>query len=432
MSDQTLKPSGKFNFLPLAGVITALYLSQGIPGGFIAHALPAYLREEGASLALIGALKLLALPWLLKFLWAPFVDGDGSYSRRKFWIIGMQSTAALALLLLSFVLVSPLAQVSALYIVLLLIINLTSSTQDIATDGLTASSTPKDKLGIANSIQVTGYKVGMMLGGSGLLYLSGVVSVPMLLQGMAVILMCLLIPVFVYRPTVRATETIAPEAPTTLENQKAEETETHKPQISPIAVYRGFLKQRSILPWLMVLLTYKMSDAFGSGMLKPLLVDKGFSLPIIGEINFYASLIGLAGAGLAGIAYRVWGPRFTLLGFCVLQVLTVSSFYFIHTDALPGYLIRGLVYFEQFADGLSTVVLFAIMMRHCRPGHEGADYTFQACIQVLLAGILGALSGIVADYSGYGVIYGLCALFGVISLFFVINYLANSGKNKPD
>ncbi|HOG13146.1 MAG TPA: hypothetical protein PLR47_09110, partial [Smithellaceae bacterium] len=63
-----MKTSGK------TALLFMLYLSQGLPFGFQATALPALLRERGLSLAAIGFAGALAAPWLLKPLWAPLVD----------------------------------------------------------------------------------------------------------------------------------------------------------------------------------------------------------------------------------------------------------------------------------------------------------------------------------------------------------------------
>ena len=124
------KDSHTQRFLPLAVLISSLYLAQGLPGGFIAHALPAFLRAEGVSLTLIGSLKLLALPWLLKFLWAPLVDGDGSFQRKRKFIFAMQAFAAIALLVLSFVVGDATGQTITISLACLLAINLASATQE--------------------------------------------------------------------------------------------------------------------------------------------------------------------------------------------------------------------------------------------------------------------------------------------------------------
>ena len=77
-------------------LLGALYLSQGLPYGFFTQALPALLRQLGRSLPEIGAASLLALPWALKFLWAPLVDRYWSarLGRRRSWILPLQALTA--------------------------------------------------------------------------------------------------------------------------------------------------------------------------------------------------------------------------------------------------------------------------------------------------------------------------------------------------
>ena len=71
---------------------------------------------------------------------------------------------------------------------------------------------------------------------------------------------------------------------------------------------------------------------------------------------------------------------------------------------------------EQVADGMSTVALFAVMMRRCRPEHEGADFTLQASAQVLLAGLVGATSGVLAQTVGYVPLFLLAGALGLAAL----------------
>ena len=70
----------------LFGLLALLYFAQGLPSGLIAKALPALLRDQGVSLSLIGFTSALALPWALKFLWAPLIDRQGT---RKQWLLAL-------------------------------------------------------------------------------------------------------------------------------------------------------------------------------------------------------------------------------------------------------------------------------------------------------------------------------------------------------
>ena len=66
--------------------------------------------------------------------------------------------------------------------------------------------------------------------------------------------------------------------------------------------------------------------------------------------------------------------------------------------------------FEQFADGLSTVALFVLMMDYCRSGHEGSDYTMQASVQLFAVGAFTLASGFSAAWLGYAGHFLLAAI----------------------
>lgn len=398
----------------IAVVIGALYVSQGLPSGLIAHALPAFLREQGASLLVISSLKLLALPWLLKFIWAPLIDKSGCNSERFRWVFRMQSLMVIGLLFLSFTISSLSFAAICMSIATLLLINLAASTQDIATDGFTVSQTPKQFLGIANSIQVAAYKIGMLLGGSGLLLLTPYFETPELIRALALCLSLLLIPLFIFKRKYLVSES------NETENKPVKNSSSFQYILN---TYHEFFRQDGIKPWLVVLVTFKVADSLGSTMFKPMLVDHGIALSEIGFLTLYSTIAGLTGAVLAGSLYRLMGMKSALLLFGAMQTLSVSSFYLVSAMTLSNNEVYALAIIEQFCDGLSTVALFAVMMFNCRKEHEGADYTIQASLQIALAGLVGAMSGVIASFGGYGAVYTCCLVFGVLSFLITLNYM---------
>ncbi|WP_414640858.1 MFS transporter, partial [Archangium sp.] len=157
------------------GLLTSLYLSQGLPYGFFTQALPVLLREQGLSLPNISLASLLALPWALKFLWAPFMDRYGSarLGRRRGYILPLQVLSAA--LLVGLALPEGAVSVEALFAAVLLV-NLLSATQDVATDGLAVDLLEPQELGLGNGVQVAAYRVGMILGGGLMLILLDALS----------------------------------------------------------------------------------------------------------------------------------------------------------------------------------------------------------------------------------------------------------------
>lgn len=410
-------------------LLSSLYFSQGLPSGFLANALPALLREYGLAVEYIGLLKLLALPWFLKFLWAPFIDKTevAHLGGRRGWILIMQSTLALLILLLSFF--SPNSLLGPLVIVFfcfVLMINATAATQDIATDGLAVKLLPEKWRGFGNSLQVSGFKVGMIMSGSLLLVSIDKLGWSLSFQLLAGCLMVLLIPAYLFQE--RSTGSLQSDAQicaTSLNHQSISQKKVHW-----LDTYKGFFTQPGIMVWLLVLLTYKIADALGSGMIKPLLVDLGFTLTAIGEITFWASLGGLLAALVAGIIYYRLGAKWCLLMFGVLQTAGIASYALFANGYLSLDAIMAVALFEQAADGMSTVALFALMMGHCRQGHEGSDYTLQACIQVVISGVLGAISGFVVKFTDYTTLYIAAAVLGMLSLLPVLIYFSSLSKRR--
>ena len=408
------KPLPVFTIL----LLSSLYFAQGLPSGFLAHALPALLREYGVSVEYIGLLKLLALPWFLKFLWAPFVDQTeiARLGNHRGWILLMQSLLASLLLIIS--LFPPDTLFGSLIIgffVVVVLINATAATQDIATDGLAVRLLPPQWRGLGNSIQVSGFKLGMIISGSLLLLGVDKLGWALSFQLLALSVVLLLIPALFFQERHEAFDR-------TLGDNKAENKTENK--ATWLHAYKGFFSQQGIVYWLAVLFTYKIADSLGSGMIKPLLIDSGFSLSEVAEFTFWASVAGLVSALLAGFIYYRLGAKWSLLIFGLFQAAGIAAYALLAVGELSHTTVLAIALFEQAADGMSTVALFALMMGQCRVGHEGSDYTVQACIQVVMSGVVGAASGFVAKFAGYDSLFLIAGLLGLLALVPVYIYFS--------
>ncbi|MGU1096021.1 RhtX/FptX family siderophore transporter [Pseudomonas aeruginosa] len=143
-------------------------LQAGIPIGLAMDALPTLLRQDGAPLQALAFLPLVGLPWVVKFLWAPWVDNHWSrrLGRRRSWILPMQCIVLACLL--------GLGVASAGWAVgLLALASLASATQDIATDGMAAEHFSGELLAKVNAVQIAGVMIGFFGGGAGSLILAG-------------------------------------------------------------------------------------------------------------------------------------------------------------------------------------------------------------------------------------------------------------------
>ena len=389
-----------------ATLLTTLYFAQGLPSGFFAHALPALMREQGVSLTYISLAKLLALPWFLKCFWAPLVDRRGylPMGHYRSWIVLLQSLCILPLMLLSSLHPQSLFSTDfLLFIAVAILINACMATQDVATDALAVRLLPLRWRGLGNSIQVAGYKLGMLAGGNGLLLLMAAVGWAESFRAVALGLLLLLIPILLFRePAWVAAQEKAPEASTAFWRE-----------------WPSLFSSPSMRTWLPVLLTYKLADAIGSGMVKPLLIDAGFSLAEVGEIGLMSSLAGLVAAFAGGLACRWLGAWRALFYAGFLQAVGIALYALVAMGASSATEVYAISLFEQMADAVSTVSLFAVMMGYCRTGHEGGDYTVQMAVFSLLSGTVALASGALASLAGLPLFFLGSGVMGVASLYFV-------------
>lgn len=373
----TLRSPRGFRLVAKYGLLAALYFSQGLPFGFFTQAMPVLLREQGYSLVDIGLLSFLALPWALKFVWAPVVDGwySQALGRRRSWLLPLQGLAVLALVALSEV---GLEGGVVWLLIGVFVINLLSATQDIATDGLAIDLLEPHERGFANGLQVAGYRVGMILGGGVLLFTFDRLGLARTFQVMAGSIALASVPVLALR-------------------------ETTPPADAAVASVRPwtFFRHRKALPILALLCIYKAPDALATSMLRPFLSDAGLDLDeigwLLGTVGFVS---GLLGAVAGGALVTPLGRRRALLLFGVLQGASLAGYAYAALVPSPE-LLPWVCGAEHFAGGMATAALFTCMMDWCARENSATDYTIQASAVVIATIGAGALGGFSATELGY-------------------------------
>jgi predicted MFS family arabinose efflux permease len=184
-----------------------------------------------------------------------------------------------------------------------------------------------------------------------------------------------------------------------------------------VAVFGEFVARPGLGWWLLTVAMYKFGDSLGSRMTGPLLTDSGYSLAAIGATTGFAgATAGVLGAFVGGAALLRLGHRDALLGFGVMQALGLAGYLLVVAGVHNLYALAAIVSFEQFADGLSTVALFTMMMDRCRPHTPGTDYTLQASLQVLAAGAAALGGGVFTDTFGYAAVFKVAALLTLLAL----------------
>lgn len=415
-------------FLSLAG----LYISQGLPYGFFTQALPVYLRQSGQSLALIGATSALAFPWAFKFLLAPFVDhfSSGRLGPRKSWIIPLQLVSvALTAMLGSSLLIWPATEWGIrIYLLGLgfLACNILSASQDVATDAFAVDHARPELRGLVNTIQVGAYRLGMLIGGAALLALMADWGLGLTLVLMSLLLLAFLVPVTLFQESSHGPL-----------RQDASGLGPRRQNVGKMTLREWWVRLQRLREtphgahWFFILFLFKIFHQGSVTMLRPHLVDSGFTMTQVAEtLGLYGTVAGFLGSILAGALIRtqIWLRSDSALSvLATVQFFATASIVYVvwfgAEAAGAGISPTGIwlpISLDAFVSGFATVTLFTAMMNKTSQANAGSDYAIQASVVVISQVSASAFAGAIAQLVGLRPFFLIHLSIGAICLGLIL------------
>ncbi len=362
--------------------LLGLYIAQSVPMSFFSTVVPVIMRQENYSLESIGMLQMIKLPWIIKFFWAPLIDRTStSIKHYRKWIIYSEIFYAIIILSIGFF---DLKFDFSLIILLMLIAFVGSATQDIATDAYAIHTLKPSERGIGNSMQSTGSFIGTLLGSGALLVLYHFFGWQILLICLAFFVLIALIPLYFFKSN---------------RNISTKQAGVKPIRFSDIGY---FFVQKGMAKRILFLFIFYSGIIGILAMIKPFLVDKGFSIKEIGIMSgVFGTSMGALSSVLAGVSVKQLG-RTKSIRIATLLMLLAGVYMFVFTlgevALLNLYLGIALVW---SAYGFASVMIFTTSMDVVRKGREGTDFTLQIVITHISSMLIAIFSGKLADTIGY-------------------------------
>ncbi|NOZ35727.1 MAG: MFS transporter [Chlorobi bacterium] len=400
-----MKEKKAYNFFTLF----SLYIAQSVPMTFFSTVMPVIMRQEQYSLTSIGLLQLVKLPWILKFLWAPLVDGSSKRTIDfKKWIFSSEIVYAVLIVAIGFL---NLQIDFNLIIILLLFAFTASATQDIATDAFAILILKKEDRSIGNSMQSGGSFLGTVIGSGVLLIIYSFYGWKFLMLGLAGFVFIALIPLLFFK------------------KQKIRTEEKFK-KISGKDLYL-FFTQKGILKHVLLLFFFYSGIVGILTMVKPWLVDLGYNIKEIGIYSgIYGASAGFLSALFAGWLMRKIGRRKSVRIFMFLTILVTAYFVIISYLTLSTALIILALLLIWGVYGANSVAVYTLAMDNVRTGREGTDFTIQIVLTHLGSLFLAIMSGKLAYNFGYRGLFTVELIFAIfVFIFFPVLYTFNSETN---
>lgn len=362
--------------------VLVLGAASGFPNQITESALQAWLKDSGASNTTIGVMSYVALPYLLKFLWAPFVDRYPLpfLGRRRGWMLLTQVALAAAIAALG--LQDPrlaLAPVTVCAVVIVFF----SATQDIAFDAWRTDISSPSERGLNAAATQLGYRSAAWIASAVALIVADYFGWRLALEILALVMLAFCI------ATVLAPEPATVYRPRSLRESVAE----------PLRELFGTPGAAALI---MVVLLFKVGDAFANKLFTPFMMDVGFSkseIALIVKVLFTAST--LVGSVLGGIVMVRLGMLRSMLVFGILQALTNLLYCALALSGKSYPIMVLAVVLEHLAGAMGAMALVALIMALCDVRYSAFQYALLSALALLPRYTLGWPAGWVADHEGW-------------------------------
>jgi PAT family beta-lactamase induction signal transducer AmpG len=297
---------------------------------------------------------------------------------------------------------------------LALAIAFASASQDIAIDAYAVEVLHRDEQGVAVGARTALYRAAMFVAGG----LSITAAARLGWPAVNAMLAFLYVPMLVV--TWRAAEPErAPAPPKTLRE----------------AVWQpflGVLSRHRALEILAFVLLYKLADNLAGALLRPFLVDMGYSGDdrgiALGTVGLAATL---GGTFLGGAMTTRLGLGHALWIFGLLQLLSNLGYVLVAERGVDRPLMFGAIGFEQLTSGMGTGAFSVLLLRLTQRRFSATQFALFSSLFGLPRILSGPVSGFVVAAIGWRDFFWLTIACGIPGLVFLARFVP-PGTREPE
>lgn len=381
--------------------LLVLGFASGLPLALTGGTLQAWATVQQVSLQQIGFLTLVGSAYTLKFLWAPLVDRYAPpwLGRRRSWVFLTQILLAFSISAMGFF--QPGTHLGLLALLAVWVAFL-SATQDIAFDAYSTDVLHKDERAAGAALKVLGYRLAMIVSGGLALILADqwLGWRGMYISMGALMAVCSLSTLFAPEP-----ERLA-RAPRTL-------------RLAVVEPLREFFTRRGALWILLLIVLYKLGDAFAGALSTTFLLrGAGFDVTEVGMVNKVFGLAAtIVGALLGGGLMTRFGLYRSLMMFGVLQAVSNFGYWVLAVTPPHLYSMAVVVAVENLCGGLGTAAFVALLMGLCQQQFSATQFALLSALSAVGRTYLaGPLTPVLVEHYDWPVFFVLTVLIAVPGL----------------
>ncbi len=481
--------------------VLLLGFASGMPLALTTGSMQAWLVGDGITIATIGFFGLVGIPYTFKFIWAPLMDRFELpfFGRRRGWVVLCQLAIAAALWWMSGI--TPKEDARTFALVALLVAFLSAS-QDVVIDAYrTDVLTPKER-GLGAGLGVFGYRLAMIVSGAlpltwvdpksfgmswGLVY--QIMATIMIVTAVLSILLVPRLPKHLQAPKTKASHDLIGFLALVLAVVIGYQVTyrliqpgvdglfqvgtiaTHKKWADLVTLLIGigitaplgwwasqltrfetlnrsmksYFSQHRAWTFLLLIILYKLGDAFAGALLTPFLLKAaGFAPAEVGVVNkIFGMWLTIGGILVGGALMIRLGLYRALLWFGGLQLLSNFGFYLVAISTkgawggfeLPAfnwvlvmlkeathidYQLITVIALENVTGGMGTAALVALLMALCNQRFTATQYALLSALSAVGRVWVSPFSGVLTEAMGWPMFYIFSAVMAVPGLAMLV------------
>jgi PAT family beta-lactamase induction signal transducer AmpG len=388
-----------------------------------------YFTQLGVREVYLGLLNALGIPWNLKFLWAPLVDGLGN--KRSWQVVAQYLIGGLTFLIayLSYQMAAAadphgyLIWIAAVFVVMAFV----AATNDIAIDAYYLEAIPlRDEQALLSGYRVLAYRLAMVFARSGLVGLVAWATarasgnspalgwIPALLAAGVVLLVL---------ATFHLLSLAVPQASESMNSGVPRDVFGRAYNVFRHG-FSTYFAQPQVALILAFVVLYKLGDEVLFSMVTPFLIRE---LRVTTEqYAWVAGIVGAAGTIVGAIAGGYWikrvGLRAALWPLTLVMNLTIWLYVWL-SIAKPdpatssGIALVALIHgIEQLAAGLGSAALLVFLLSTCSKAYRATHYAIGSAIMTIPGTLLGSIGGMMVETLGYTNLYIAAFVLAVPSM----------------
>lgn len=387
-------------------------IANALPLPIMGSTLSIWLTEQGFEKDTIGLFALLAIPMSFKILWTPFIDRFTlpffKGNERKGWVLFSLTGMTLSLLAISFINPAEFPWHLAGCIVILSIFTACLYMSGIAYE-LESLEVERYPMGSANVN--TGYRIGLLCSGGGVLFLSSLWDWAITFQCIALLLVLgALLILFLPEPF---------KSKEILEKRKVQISQYPTPSSwfwNEMVAHpcKAFFRKPDWFLIFVLLLLFKVGDELSKCMEGPFYLSLGFTkADLAAAAKTWGMATTLLGAFTGVVFSRSKDLLITIIGLSCLHASTLFCYY---AMAVMGKSMSALyitVALEHFTGGLLMTPFIAFLWKCCDKGYAPIQYALFWSIISFKTDLMACFGGFLATRVEWDTFFLIIAGIGI-------------------